>query len=210
MSKTSDELVQTLKSSSPKNYTKPVIITPEMVKAQLSKRGVNYLKHEESLDSNSDDESTIRKIIEQRKALSPITYQEIPSPQIQKLTERKSFNTSTTALTSSEDNNLDRVLHCLEELFLPGEKNLQTLKTLESLMQKCTEPSFGLALNDEQRLKGIYYLEAATGYFHRIVADDDLPIVLPPRRIKEFLVLDPSEKRLSRSTILRFEAFVYI
>ena len=214
LSKTSDELLQSLKSSSPKTFKKSGLITPDMVKAQLSKKGILCLNYQDSISSNSsnsDEESNILKIIEQRKALSPLTYQDRQHPptKAKKPSEKVSFNTSTTALTSSEENNMDRVLNSLELVFLPGDEHLPSRKTLESLMQKCQEPSFAMALDEKLRLKGVYYLENATGYFHRIMADDDSPIVIPPRRVKEFLVYEVNQKKFLRTSINRFEAFVY-
>lgn len=214
LSKTSEELMQSLKPSSPKPYKKSGLITPDMVKSQLSKKGLIYLKQQESIScksSDSDEETNILKIIEQRKALSPLTYQSGSSPatKSKNLSEKVSFNTSATALTSAEENNMDRVLNSLELVFLPGVEHLASRKTLESLMQKCQEPCFAMALDEKLRLKGVYYLENSTGYFHRIMADDDSPIVIPPRRVKEHLVYDTGEEKFVRSSNTRFEAFVY-
>ena len=214
LSKTSEELLQSLKPSSPRTYKKSGLITPDMIKSQLRKKGLIYIKHQESISCNSsdsDEETNIRKIIEQRKSLSPLTYQSTSSPatKAKKPSEKVSFNTSATALTSAEENNMDRVLNSLELAFLPGNEHLASRKTLEGLMQKCQEPYFALALDEKIRLKGVYYLENTTGYFHRIMADDDSPIVIPPRRVKEYLVYDTGERKFIRSLITRFEAFVY-
>ncbi|OMJ96196.1 hypothetical protein SteCoe_154 [Stentor coeruleus] len=222
ISKTSDELLESLKISSPHTQGKHQIVTAQMIRSQLVKKGLTVLREEtfeESTDSLSDDEMTIRNIIEQRKALSPITYKEPentsknnPKSKTDKHVEfeRISFNTSTTALTSNEDSNIDRVLIALENCFLPGNEHKSTRKSILELMQKSLEPHYSLVLDEHKKLIGVFYLELSTGYFHRIIGNDDLPIVIPPRRVKEYLMYDYMKKIFITSTSSRFDAFIML
>ena len=69
ISKTSDELLASLKLSSPEILNKKETITPQQV--------IDHIRlKEEHPESHSDEETNIRSIIEQRKAFSPIV---IPS-----------------------------------------------------------------------------------------------------------------------------------
>lgn len=222
ISKTSDELLESLKISSPHIVGKHQIVTAQMVRSQLAKKGLTVLREEtfeESTDNLSDDEMTIRNIIEQRKALSPITYKEPEKPSRKNPKyktdkhaefERISFNTSTTALTSNEDSNIDRVLIALENCFLPGNEHKSTRKSIMELMQKSPEPHYSLVIDERKKLTGVFYLESATGYFHRIIGNDDLPIVIPPRRVKEYLLYDYMKKVFLTSTSSRFDALIML
>lgn len=222
ISKTSEELLESLKIPSQRIAVKDRIVTAQLVRAQLSKKGLTVLREEtfeESTGNISDDEITIRNIIEQRKALSPLTCtdQEKPSMKSLKHTNDKhayfepgSFSTSTTALTFNEDSNMDRVLNVLENCFLPWNEHKSTGKSIFDLMQKSPEPHYALVLNERKKLTGIFYLESATGYFHRIIGNDDLPIVIPSRRVKEYLLYDGAKRIFTVSTSSKFDALIML
>lgn len=207
-SKTSAELLASLKSASPKSSFNNKIVTPKSILEHLAKKGINICKPPEAEETFSDEESNIRQLTERRKILSPITYKDLKNNHLQE-SDKSLVHTSTTALTVNEENNMDRVLFVLKNQFLKDKSLKNSRKTIKDLMKKCTESCFALALDEYEKLKGIYYLEQSTGYFHRIIADDDSPIILPPRRIKKFLSFDANSSKLIETSVNRFEAILY-
>jgi Microtubule-binding calmodulin-regulated spectrin-associated len=216
ISQTSDELLASLKISSPQVKSKVQLITPETVIKHLNKKNLSILKEEnpeEVCENLSDEETNIRNIIEQRKALSPIVVsntKESPVGSSSKTPQdpiRVSFNTSTTAFTTSEETNIDRIILILETQCLPGTSNKNIRKNILDLMQKSPEPYYTLIIDDYNKLKGIYYIDISTGYFHKILGNDDLPLLVPPRKVKSFLYYDP-DKGFVNSFPPRFDAIV--
>lgn len=207
-SKTSVELLASLKPTSPKSSINSKIVTPKSIIEHLAKKGIRIIKPLDEEETFSDEESNIRQLTEQRKILSPITYKDLKTSILAEK-EKSLVQTSTTALTLNEENNMDRVLFALKRQFL-GDRSLKnSRKTIKDLMKKCTESCFALALDEFETLKGIYYLEQSTGYFHRIIADNDSPIILPPRRIKDFLSFDVNASKFIKASVNRFEAILY-
>ena len=122
--------------------------------------------------------------------------------------ERISFNTSTTAFTATEESNFDRIFRIIEKHCLCGDKNRSLRNNVLELMKKSPEPHYSLVLNEMKNLIGVYYIDYSTGYFHRIVGNDDLPIILAPRRVKSFLSYDFHKQCFFNSVPLRFDAVV--
>lgn len=204
-SKASIELQFSLKPSSPIPKFPSPILGNKPSQVTTSHKALKISKKTNSEETFSDEELNIRHLIEQRKILSPISYKDLKTQNF----EKNFVNTSSATLTVNEENNLNRVLFALKNRFLTGENDKCSFKTIEELMKKCTETCFALALDSLENLRGIYYLEQSTGYFHRIIADNDSPIVLPPRRIKDFMFYDANTNGFVKSNVNRFEAFVY-
>lgn len=168
ISKTSEELLESLKMPNQRIIVEDRIVTAQLVRNQLAKKGLAVLREEtfeESTGNISDDEITIRNIIEQRKALLPLTYinpEKTSIKSIKNIDDKiayfgpGSISTSTTTLTSNEDSNMDRVLNVLETCFLPGNEHKSARKSIFDLMQKSPEPHYALVLNDWKKLMGIF------------------------------------------------------
>ena len=236
ISKTSDEILASMKIPSPPVGNKAQIITPQVLIDHLAKKGLHILKEEkseDSLDYFSDEEINIRNIIEQRKVLSPISVPEFKSKKTKptivmagkrsvKLKgknntdtnciitglepERISFNSSTTAFTLTEESNMDRITLMLENEFLGGNNNRSVRNHIIDLMQRSPEPHYTLVLDHNYNLQGIYYIEIATGYFHRILGNDIVPMVIPPRKVKNFLHYEKDKGTFHPSSPPRFDA----
>lgn len=212
ISKTSDELLASLKIPSPPIVSRHQQITPQLIIAHLEKKGLNILKEEieESVDY-SDEENNIRSIIEQRKILSPISVPEFKSKKNKKKVvdvEKVSNNTSTTAFTVPEETNIDRMIYLLGHVFLVGNTNRSARNQVVELMQRSPEPFFTLILDQNANLQGVYYIEIALGYLHRIIGNDILPIVIPPRKVRTFLYYDTSKMTFHPSHPPKFDAVI--
>ena len=238
ISKTSDELLASLKIPSPPVGNRAQIITPQILIDHITKKGLHILKEEkleESMDYFSDDELHIRNIIEQRKVLSPISVPEFKTKKTKanlaaankrssqlkvkntsttsclitgQEPERISFNTSTTALTITEESNIDRIILLLENEFLGGNSNRNVRSHIIDLMQKSPEPRYTLVLDHNYNLQGVYYIEIATGYFHRILGNDIIPMVIAPRKVKSFLHYEKDKGTFQPSSPPKFDAVI--
>ena len=230
ISKTSEELLYSLKVLSPQANSQNNFITPQNLMDHLAKKGLIPLieeKPDDSFDYFSDEELNIRNIIEQRKILSPICAIEV-NDKITRVSskiastskinshlnvcknhepEKISFTTST-AFSATEESNIDRIIFILEQKCIIGQQHQNLRHNIAELMQKSPEPHYTLLLDDYHSLRGVYYIENATGYFHRILGNDNIPIVVAPRKIKAFLYYESMKGAFVQSSPPRFDAFI--
>ena len=163
----------------------------------------------------SEEESYIREIIELRKHFSPIPQSEpqfSPSPVLSSSRktsncEGGSFNSNSTAFSSTSDyKSLNRVMRILKATCLQGPDNEKTLKSVAELLEKSPEPYFTLILDEACTVKGLYYIEISTEYLHHVLSTADLPIIIPQRRIKSYLLFDTQTERFISSTSSKYDA----
>ena len=115
-----------------------------------------------------------------------------------------SFNSSTTAFSMNEENSISRILFILEMTTFPN--NQRVLNDIADLLEKSPEDQYSIILDEKKTIKGIYYIEASSGYMHRIISTDDLPIIIAPRRIKSFLIFDNHREVFQFSSSTKFDA----
>ena len=190
------------------------IVTPQQVTEQLYKQGYRgNTRSFKTLACISEEESHIRKIIELRKNLSPTSFSE-PEMSSSPFSSHKStlnteeakvsFNSSTTAFSMNEENSISRILFILEMTTFPN--NQRVLNDIADLLEKSPEDQYSIILDEKKTIKGIYYIEASSGYMHRIISTDDLPIIIAPRRIKSFLIFDNHREVFQFSSSTKFDA----
>ena len=162
----------------------------------------------------SEEEEHIRKIIEERKFLSPLQFlasenfasSDTSRKRDSQETEKISFNSSTTAFSINEENSIGRILFLLEANLFPHARSKKVLNFIAELLEKSPEPHFTLVLNENWAIQGVYYIELSTGCFHRILAMGEMPFIIPSRRVKVFLLFD--NKRFITSTSSKFDAVI--
>ena len=214
ISRTSEDLIEVLNLHSPTN--KPQLITPQQVSHKLSKKGYDIsVRSYKTLPCISEEENHIRKITELRKNLSPTSFSEsemsysplYPYKNTAKTEASKvSFNSSTTAFSVNEENCISRILYILEATTFSDDKAV--LNNIAELLEKSPENQYTIILDRLKVIKGLYYIEASSGYFHRIISTDDLPIVIAPRRIKSFLIFDNQREVFQFSSPTKFDAVI--
>lgn len=161
----------------------------------------------------SEEENHIRNIIERRKILSPTSLTEpgpSSSPLLKQLqfkfdTEKASLNSSTTAHSFTEENTIGRILYVLEQT---AKFDSKILKSISELLMKAPEMHFAIVLDNEKNVKGVYYIETTTGYFHRVLSSEDLPMIIPPRRVKVFLLFNSQKEVFQSALPARFDAII--
>lgn len=215
ISKASDELLKALNICTPP-LGKMEQVSPQQVSEHLKKKGISNSTGLTRKQSNvCEEESHIRNIIAQRKAISPVSLSDpetSTSPiypnknRLTQETERVSFNTSTTAFSVNEENSINRILYILEASTSNGKQFQSIKKAVAELLEKSPEPHFTLVLDVNKGVKGVFYVEMLTGYFHRILGTDDLPIIIAPRRVKSYYLFDSQHEIFVNSTSEKFDA----
>ena len=192
---------------------KPVIITPmELAERLCKERKASGNDPRKKILKICEEENHIRNIIEQRKILSPTALSNqgtssFSSKCLAKTeSEKFSLNSSTTAFSINEENSMSRTLHILEQTM--GKINQNIIKPVSELLAKSPEMQFTIILDDRKAVKGVYYIESSTRYFHKILSTDGLPLIIAPRRVRYYFLYNAQTDQFDDSSSIRFDAVV--
>ena len=208
ISKKTEDLLKIISIPTPPS-DKMQPITPAQLNEHLKKRGLIKASPNSNTKQVSEEESHIRSLIEQRKHFSTPSIANL-SPiypiKSQVYVEKVSFNSSTTAYNSIEENGLNHVVEVLETIKPPELFHIKSL--VFGLLERSPEPHFTFILDYEKNIKGIYYIEQSTGYFHKVIASNDLPMVIPTRKIWSYFIFEFEENAFLEASKDKFDAII--
>jgi hypothetical protein len=204
---TSEELIKTIGAATPP-LGKSGPINPAELRTRLTETRAKAL-------IISEEENHIRNIIAMRKHFSSKSISK-SEPSKSPLYDacmgdkkgdlRGSFNSNTTEITVSEENGVNRVMEILECLSLDRREFETYRERVRELLEKSPETHFSLILDDERSVKGVFYVEGGSGYMHRILASNELPLVIAPRKVKSYFLFDNKQKNFTTASSEKFEA----
>jgi hypothetical protein len=207
ISKTAEDLLKIISIPTP-NSDKLHPVSPTQLSEGLKHRGMSKTS-EKCLKQISEEETHIRSLIEQRKHFSTPSIANL-SPiypiKSKAYVEKVSFNSSTTAYNSLEENGLNHIIEVLEAIKPPEFLEIKSL--IIDLLERSPEPHFTLILDCEKNIKGIYYIEQSTGYFHKVIASSDLSMIIPIRKVWRFFNFDLEENRFLPCNKEKFDAVI--
>jgi hypothetical protein len=215
ISKTDEDLLQTISTLTPP-LGKSQLLNPEELRERLKAKGICYDEAKPRLQTISEEEDHIRKIISQRKNFSS-TLSPIPKPACNFYENKQFFlqdhskgsiNSNTTNSTFGNESPINRILEILKSGSLKNNEFESCKEIIKDLLLKSPEPRFALILDAVYSVKGVYYVEGSTGYLHRIFASDELPLMIAPRRICLYLSFDSKSMAFVASNSETFEAVV--